>query len=283
MNPRYHGKNRTFASDRHEQAGGKMVEDRNGNAVMSVESDRRNDDRRDRKNESRVSIGADEIPTTLSDDSLLAQIDEFREKAAQLQSLINAKQHRAKELETILGEKEQKNKKLQAELDKRSKEASSLVSGVEEQVDRLLGELRVQLTGMEHNITDAVSGRVDGLKKDISDEVGDRVASAANNTDGLKETLRDVTKNIEDANDKLTKSLDEMKNEITESVHSENVKVYRNIQDLLKEDNKSEELEISLEVWYRVLKNRLSLTMTFMIINIGVGVLVLLAALGIFS
>ena len=53
------------------------------------------------------------------DDFLLAQIDEFREKAKQLQEMLITKESKAKELQTIVQEREVKADELQQILDER--------------------------------------------------------------------------------------------------------------------------------------------------------------------
>ena len=50
------------------------------------------------------------------EDMLLAQIDAFRDKAKQLQGLINAKEQKVKDLEAMVQEKELRNAQLQNEL-----------------------------------------------------------------------------------------------------------------------------------------------------------------------
>ena len=54
------------------------------------------------------------------DDFLLKQIDEFRDKAQQLQDLINTKETKVRELQLLVDERESKATKLQMELDDRS-------------------------------------------------------------------------------------------------------------------------------------------------------------------
>ena len=61
------------------------------------------------------------------EDNLLVQIDAFRDKAKQLQGLINAKQNRVRELEGLVAEKEEQNQKLQDELLRSRKKQTGLL------------------------------------------------------------------------------------------------------------------------------------------------------------
>ncbi len=73
---------------------------------------------------------------------MLKQIDEFRDKAQQLQDLINTKETKVRELQLLVDERESKATKLQMELDERQREADSLVGNVEEQVDKLIKKMK---------------------------------------------------------------------------------------------------------------------------------------------
>lgn len=89
------------------------------------------------------------------DDFLLKQIDEFRDKAQQLQDLINTKETKVRELQLLVDERESKATKLQMELDERQREADSLVGNVEEQVDKLIkkskfSKMTIQRTSRMH-------------------------------------------------------------------------------------------------------------------------------------
>ena len=76
------------------------------------------------------------------EDMLLAQIDAFRDKAKQLQTLISAKERKVKELEAMVRAKEERNSQLQEELAKKQAEADGIAADVETQVDRMMQTLR---------------------------------------------------------------------------------------------------------------------------------------------
>lgn len=97
------------------------------------------------------------------DDFLLKQIDEFRDKAQQLQDLINTKETKVRELQLLVDERESKATKLQMELDERQREADSLVGNVEEQVDKLIKKIEVQ----QNDNTEDIKNALDGMSQDF--------------------------------------------------------------------------------------------------------------------
>ena len=72
------------------------------------------------------------------DDFLLAQIDEFREKAKQLQEMLITKESKAKELQTIVQEREVKADELQQILDERQEKVDGIEAEVARQIDQLI-------------------------------------------------------------------------------------------------------------------------------------------------
>ncbi|MCI5822220.1 MAG: hypothetical protein SO172_04340 [Pararoseburia sp.] len=187
------------------------------------------------------------------EDMLLAQIDAFRDKAKQLQGLINAKEQKVKDLEAMVQEKELRNAQLQNELAEKQAEADSIAADVETQVDRMMQTLR---------------GNMDNLEKRIEEQVADNQENAATQTKEMRDTLQE-----------MTSGLDAIKGELSEKVHSENVKQYRNIQDLLKELDNSEEENQNTMAKFAMLKKRTTGLTVFAIINIvlsGVTMLIML-------
>ena len=62
------------------------------------------------------------------EDFLLSQIDEFREKAKQLQDLLAAKENKVQELQSIVNEREGKAEEWQHILVERQEEADKIVT-----------------------------------------------------------------------------------------------------------------------------------------------------------
>lgn len=156
----------------------------------------------------------EDVTPSSGEDMLLVQIDAFRDKAKQLQSLIVAKERKVKELEAMVRSKEERNMQLQLELAKKQEEADSIKASVEVQVDEMMTTLRQSVEQLEHR---------------IEEQVSNNQANAAEQTANVKETLEN-----------MTSDLSSLKGDISEKVHSENVKQYRNIQDLMKEMDKTE-------------------------------------------
>lgn len=189
------------------------------------------------------------------EDMLLVQIDAFRDKAKQLQSLIAAKERRVHDLEREVLAKEDRNLELQAELTRKQEAADGLAADVETQVDRMLQKLSV---GM------------DDLEDHVKEQVANNQESAEQQTKALKETLEE-----------MSGGLGEIRGELSEKVHSENVKQYRNIQDLLKEMDDSEQRMAQMVSQFRSVKNRLTVAILLGIVNLGGLVCLFLTMLGI--
>ena len=189
------------------------------------------------------------------EDMLLAQIDAFRDKAKQLQTLISAKERKVKELEAMVRAKEERNSQLQEELAKKQAEADGIAADVETQVDRMMQTLR---------------GSVDDLEERIQQQVADNQEKAAVQTQAVKDTLED-----------MTSGLDAIKGELSEKVHSESVLQYRNIQDLLKELDNREEAAKKSEEEFSVVKKRITMVTVVSVLNVIAVVTLILATFGI--
>ena len=153
-----------------------------------------------------------------NNDYLLNQIDEFREKAQQLQSLLNSKESKVNELQSIVSEKEGQAEELENLLKERQEEADELTMEFEKQIDTLV---------------DKVNQKLDEVQQTIDKQLVDSREVNESQLKELKETVEAVNT-----------ALDSLKGELVEKIHSENVKCYRNIQDLIKEyDDKIQKLD----------------------------------------
>ena len=74
------------------------------------------------------------------EDFLLSQIDEFRERAKQLQSLLDSRETEAQELQTLVDERQEKADALGQILEERQKKADGFTAEVEKQIDRLIAK-----------------------------------------------------------------------------------------------------------------------------------------------
>ncbi len=142
------------------------------------------------------------------EDYLLTQIDEFREKAKQLQDLLLSKESKVMELQNIVDEREVKAKELELILDERQRKADGITAEVAKQIDDLIGK---------------VTAKMDELGVSIEGNLAEGQKISAEQMEELKETFATVNEQLET-----------LKTELSEKVHSENVRSFRNISDLFK-------------------------------------------------
>ncbi len=143
--------------------------------------------------------------TTDRDDALLVEIDAFRDKAKQLQGLINAKQERVNVLERLVADKEVQNSKLQEELSRRKRQADGLLADVESQMNRMEASVMHNMDSMEDRIRAQVSQIA--AAQVVQPVAGDIDISALKETfDGQTQTLRSV---FSENQDRLSVTLNE--------------------------------------------------------------------------
>lgn len=157
------------------------------------------------------------------EDFLLSQIDEFREKAKQLQSLIASKEDKVQELQEIVEEREGKAKELSDIIEERQDAAERVVSGVGTQIDGMVE-------------------KVDAKLNELNETFAERLAENAVNSTEQHEAVRNLVTEYQEKLTETIKGLDgqfeAVKNEICEKVHTEDVKCYRNMQTLIEESDK---------------------------------------------
>ncbi len=142
------------------------------------------------------------------DDYLLSQIDEFREKALQLQSLLVTKETRVRELQNLVDEREGKAEELQQILEERQEKVDGITAVVSKQIEEMLAK---------------VSKKMEEVSTGMSADWQNSRNFNEGQFDKLKETL-------EQANAQLSV----LQEELSSKIHTENVKCYRNVQDLFK-------------------------------------------------
>ena len=186
------------------------------------------------------------------EDFLLSQIDEFREKAKQLQNLISSKEDKVQELQEIVEEKEGQAKELSDIIEERQDAAERVVSGVGEQIDGMVN-------------------KVDAKLKELNETFAERLAENAVNSTEQNEAVRKLIDEYQDKMSETIKGLDgqfeAVKNEICEKVHTEDVKCYRNMQTLIEEsDRKIEETKDAVAELVS-LKTMVKVTLVFTALN----------------
>ena len=206
------------------------------------------------------------------DDFLLSQIDEFREKAKQLQSLLATKENKVQELQEIVEEREGKAKELSDMLDERKDAADRVVAGVRSQIDSMVGQ-------------------VDAKMKELNETFAERLAeNALNSTEQYEEVKKlidsqneEIRGIIDEQNGKLAETIagvqepfEKIKGDINDKIHTENVKCYRNIQTLFEESDKKNGLIKSEVSELLAVKGYIKVVSAVSILNlVGLAVLLL--------
>lgn len=161
------------------------------------------------------------------EDFLLNQIDEFREKAKQLQNLIALKENKVQELQEIVEEQEGK-----------AKELSEIIGEHQDAADRVVAGVGTQIDGM----VEKVDAKLNELNETFAERLAENAVSSAEQNEAVKKLIDEQNEKLTETINGLNGQFDKIKNEICEKVHDENVKCYRNIQTLFEESDKKTEL-----------------------------------------
>lgn len=148
------------------------------------------------------------VEVVSKEDFLLNQIDEFRERAKQLQSLLDTKENEAQELQTLVDERQEKAEALGEILKERQSKADGFTAELEKQIDAMIAK---------------VADKMDEIESAMKEDVADGKKFNEEKARELKESLGQIEE-----------QLTTIKSELSEKVHTENVKCYRNIQDLFR-------------------------------------------------
>ena len=188
------------------------------------------------------------------EDQLLLQIDAFRDKALELQQLIDGKQSRVEELQKIVEEKEEESRTLDAQLSKTKSDTGDLMNEVRSDVADLVSEVRTTMTKTGEDLLDRQKQHDEAVDKQLR-QVSDSVSGAC-------------------------EEIGSYQNRISEKIHSENVVQYRNLQELLKESDSSEELLEQIKKQSRSIKARLNVLMIFSIASLAALAVLVLNVIG---
>ena len=195
------------------------------------------------------------VEVVSKEDFLLNQIDEFRERAKQLQSLLDTKENEAQELQTLVDERQEKAEALGEILNERQSKADGFTAEVEKQIDAMIAKVADKMDEIES-----------AMKEDVADG---------------KKFNEEKAKELKDSLGQIEEQLTTIKSELSEKVHTENVKCYRNIQDLFRSMEEKvdhltmiEDKQRTIGVWTIVtavlgIVNLIALT-ALMLINLGV-------------
>lgn len=185
------------------------------------------------------------------EDFLLQQIDEFREKAKQLQQLMQSRETRAKELQGVVDEREAQASELDSLINVRRNEADKIMDNVTERIDAMSAGVRNEMSGLSNTVSREVSGLSQNLAHELnqSTEKTRQVVEAATqnmidqNTrslEGLKEQLDQLShlEQIGELSSEMNSQISTLKTDIADKIHAEDVKCYRNIQASMDEQSK---------------------------------------------
>ena len=227
-----------------------------------------------------------------NEDLLISQIDEFREKAKQLQVLLAAKESKAAELQSLVDERADKAQELEHILTERQEEADKIVTEFGRKVDALADKVTTKMTEIEAGLT----GQVADIRKTSEEQIAlnrqmneEQTASnrklneeqIAANKQFLEEQAI-ANKKLKELLENATSQLESIKTDLSEKVHTENVKCYRNIQDLFNEfDSKIEKMD-EMEGGVDSVKGYVKLLSWFSILNFVVLIVFILYSMGVF-
>ncbi|MBR4027946.1 MAG: hypothetical protein IKJ01_10490, partial [Lachnospiraceae bacterium] len=204
------------------------------------------------------------IDVSREDYLLLSQIDEFREKAQQLQELLITKESKVLELQSVVEEREIKAKELEQILNERQKRADGLVEAFSSQVDRLIWQ---------------VTEKID----EMYELMGENLQNGQDLNDEQAEELRKMVKAVSSQSEKI-------KSDMIEIVRKENKRHRTEITDLIKKSEqrienkvieklteKTEELELLVEQKTAAVNKTTTIVLILTIINlIGLVVVAIL-------
>ena len=221
------------------------------------------------------------------EDYLLAQIDEFRAKAQQLQNLLITKESKVQELQEIVDEREIKAKELEYILDERQKKADGITEEVTKQIDSLIDKVSEKMEaigaslGKELQDGQRINERqLEELKNTLGDLNGQQLEEIKGALGSLSEQQAEELKN---ALSELNAQLEVVKSDLSDKVHSENVQCYRNLADILKSVeaklDKANELEKKVDSVHKCTKVIIVLSVINMLGLLGLA----LYELGIFQ
>ena len=238
-----------------------------------------------------------------NEDLLINQIDEFREKAKQLQVLLEAKESKAAELQSLVDERAGKAQELEHILTERQEEADKIVATLKILLEEIEAG-KVEFTKDSEDIHMNMEVLLTDIRKTSEEQIAlnrrmneEQTASnrklneeqIAANKQFLEEQaiankklsegqIAEVKELLENA----TSQLESIKTDLSEKVHTENVKCYRNIQDLFNEfDSKIEKMD-EMEGGVDSVKGYVKLLSWFSILNFVVLIIFILYSMGVF-
>lgn len=235
------------------------------------------------------------------EDFLLSQIDEFREKAKQLQELLASKESKAQELQSLVSEREDKAEQLAQILTERQEEADLIMKDFNKKVDELSDKVTNKMTDIEASISNQVlevknvsmaqleenrklsEEQIAANKKLSEEQLATNKQFLEEQAIANKKLSEGQIAEVKQLLDNATTQLESIKTDLSEKVHSENVKCYRNIQDLFNEfDSKIEKMD-EMEKSVGSIRGYVKCLTWFSMINFVLLIAFILYSLGVFN
>lgn len=199
----------------------------------------------------KIGMDVSEMIDMKNEDILLQQIDEFREKAKQLQQLMKNREAKAKELQGVVDEREAKASELDSLIHVRKGEADKIMRNVSVCIDEMSAGVRKEMSGL----SDTFSREVGGLTQNLTQEINlstEKTCQVVENAtqqmidqntrslEGLKEQLEQLgqLEQINELSTEMNSQITTLKTDIEDKIHAEDVKCYRNIQASMDEQSK---------------------------------------------
>lgn len=139
------------------------------------------------------------LESVRKEDFLIKQIDEFKEKAKQLQQLLDTKESRVQELQNVVEEREQKARSLQEILNERRQEADGITKGVESYGKQVAQKLEYQISELKEYLKEqeeGSSGKLEKLTASVN-ELRLSVEALQALANGLSGTMEDLPVSVE--------------------------------------------------------------------------------------
>lgn len=235
------------------------------------------------------------------EDFLLSQIDEFREKARQLQELLFSKESKVQELQSLVNEREDKAQELEQILTERQEQADLIMKDFNKKVDELSEKVTNKMADIEVSISNQVSevknasmaqleanrrlneDQIAANKKLSEDQLATNKQFLEEQAIANKKLSEGQIAEVKQLLDNAAAQLESIKTDLSEKVHSENVKCYRNIQDLFNEfDSKIEKMD-GMEKTIGSIRGYMKCLTWFSIVNFVVLIAFVLYSLGVFN
>lgn len=215
------------------------------------------------------------------DDFLLQQIDEFRDRARQLQELMSCREEQVRQLEQAREAEQARQLEQARQMRQMSPTAPAAAACVPEQESSVRGDVMQRLEHIlqerqerTEDLTAEVERKIDEMIASVGAKLSELDASVRESVDGEQKISEQRARELKESLEQIQEQLVSLKADLSDKVHSENVKCYRNIQELLKNmEQKLDEIQ--------ALNARTASTRSFAIAAMVFAVLNFVAVLGV--